>query len=323
MRYFNTIYLLLLVYTIAALIFWGFSLYKQSERIYHLQVFHLRSGADSVNNPPRFREQMDELEETRMTRRKQYLGEGSTFLLVIFIGAAIVYTSFLRSIRLSKQQTNFMLSVTHELKSPIAAMKLNLQTLEKYKLDEEKKNLLIDKCIKEANRLNELCNNMLLASQMEGGQYKPMKEKLSFKELIETMVRDYQQRYPERFVADIASEGHTVFADKLMLQMAISNLIENAIKYSPADKTILLVTKTKGDRLTFQVSDEGHGVPDSEKQKIFRKFYRIGNEDTRKTKGTGLGLYLTQRIIKEQKGTLTVKDNTPTGAIFELSLPLA
>ena len=323
MRYFNTIYLLLLVYTIAALIFWGFSLYKQSERIYHLQVFHLRSGADSVNNPPKFREQMAELEETRMTRRKQYLGEGSTFLLVIFIGAAIVYTSFLRSIRLSKQQTNFMLSVTHELKSPIAAMKLNLQTLEKYKLDEEKKNLLIDKCIKEANRLNELCNNMLLASQMEGGQYKPMKEKLSFKELIETMVRDYQQRYPERFVADIASEDHTVFADKLMLQMAVSNLIENAIKYSPADKTILLMTRTKGARLTFQVSDQGHGVPDSEKQKIFRKFYRIGNEDTRKTKGTGLGLYLTQRIVREQKGTLTVKDNMPSGAIFELSLRLA
>jgi K+-sensing histidine kinase KdpD len=323
MRYFNTIYLLLLLYTIAALIFWGFSLNKQSERIYHLQVFHLQSQVDSVSNPGKYHEEMKELEETRSTRKKQYLGEGSTFLLVIFIGAAIVYTSFLRSIRLSRQQNNFMLSVTHELKSPIAAMKLNLQTLEKYQLDEEKKHLLIDKCIKESNRLNDLCNNMLLASQMEGGQYKASKEKMSFTELVEASVRDYTQRYPGRFLAEIADFDTMVHGDKLMLQMAISNLIENAIKYSPPDKLITLKLFPKNKRLCFQVMDQGTGVPDNEKQKIFRKFYRIGNEDTRRTKGTGLGLYLTQRIIKEHKGKINVKDNEPAGAIFELSLPLA
>ena len=323
MRYFNTIYLLLLLYTIAALIFWGISLNKQSERIYELQAFHLRSQVDSVISPGQYHEEMKELEKTRSIRKKQYLGEGSTFLLVIFIGAAIVYMSFLRSIRLSRQQNNFMLAVTHELKSPIAAMKLNLQTLEKYQLDEERKHLLIDKCIKESNRLNDLCNNMLLASQMEGGQYKASKEKMNFAELVEASVRDYTQRYPERFFAEIAEFDSLVNGDKLMLQMAISNLIENAIKYSPPDKLITLKLFPKNKGLCFQVMDQGTGVPDNEKLKIFRKFYRIGNEDTRRTKGTGLGLYLTQRIVRAHKGKISVKDNEPAGAIFELFLPLA
>src|SRR5690606_22372514 len=155
------LFLLLLAYVIAALLFWGFSLHRHSEQIYRLQELHLKSVVDSFAHPDEFHREMEKLEQTRATRKKQYLGEGFTFLLVIFIGAAVVYSSFRRSIRLSRQQTNFMLSVTHELKSPIAAIKLNLQTLQRHQLDKEKKTLLIQQCIKEANRLNDLCNNML------------------------------------------------------------------------------------------------------------------------------------------------------------------
>ncbi|RYZ35093.1 MAG: two-component sensor histidine kinase [Sphingobacteriales bacterium] len=322
MKFFNTIYLLLLVYIIAALIFWGFSLRRQSEQIYDQQVIHLRSQLDSSQHAELFNKKVAELDEKRMKRKKQYIGEGTTFLLVIFIGAAVVYTSFRRSIRLSRQQNNFMLSVTHELKSPIAAMKLNLQTLEKYKLDEEKKNLLIDKCIKESNRLNDLCNNMLLASQMEGRQYKSAKEKLNFTELVETFVRDYTNRYQERIVADLTHEDLVFNGDRLMLHMAMSNLVENALKYSPADAVIKVILAAKGNSAVFQVIDEGEGIPDAEKNKIFRKFYRLGNENTRKTKGTGLGLYLTDKIVRQHKGRISVKDNSPRGSVFELILPL-
>jgi signal transduction histidine kinase len=321
MRFFNIIYSLLLVYIVAALLFWGFSLHKQGEQIYDQQTLHLRSQIDSTGNPEKFNEEMRKLEVKRLSRKKQYLGEGSTFLLVIFIGAAVVYSSFRRSIRLSKQQNNFMLSVTHELKSPIAAMKLNLQTLEKYKLDEEKKNLLIDKCIKESNRLNDLCNNMLLASQMEGRQYKPTKEELDFSELIEAVSREYVARYQGRFGEDIEPGRVKIWGDKLMIQMALNNLLENAIKYAPPDKSVTIRSFAKNRQVCFQVIDEGPGIPDHEKHKIFRKFYRIGNENTRRAKGTGLGLYLTQKIIRQHKGKIAVKDNKPSGAIFEITLP--
>ncbi|HRO42365.1 MAG TPA: HAMP domain-containing sensor histidine kinase [Flavipsychrobacter sp.] len=323
MRFFNIIYLLLLAYTIAAMLFWGFSLNKQSKIIYEQELFHLRSQTDSISQPEIFAAQREKFEEKRERRRKQYLGEGSTFLVVILIGAAVVYSSFLRSIRLSRQQNNFMLSVTHELKSPIAAMKLNLQTLEKYQLDEEKKYTLIDKCIKEANRLNDLCNNMLLASQMEGRQYKATKEKLSFTELVEYVTKEYAQRYPDRFETAISNEENVLTGDRLMLQMAVSNLIENAIKYSPSSTGIIIKLSETSRHISLQVIDEGVGIPDNEKHKIFRKFYRLGNENTRTTKGTGLGLYLTQKIVRQHKGKISVKDNVPTGSIFELILPLA
>lgn len=324
MRYFNTLFLLLLAYIIAALVYWGLLLNKQSRIIYEQEIFHLRSQIHRGELPRQFIEQKTEFEDKRERRKKQYIGEGSTFLLVIFIGAAVVYSSFLRSIRLSRQQNNFMLSVTHELKSPIAAMKLNMQTLEKYQLDEEKKNALIDKCIQEANRLNDLCNNMLLASQMEGGQYKSIKEHFSFTELVQFKVREYIQRYPTRFEdEEITGQPNVICGDKLMLQMAISNLIENALKYSTADKTIKIKLTERNGNAVLEVADMGVGIPDSEKNKVFRKFYRIGNENTRTTKGTGLGLYLTQRIVKRQKGRIIVKDNEPSGSIFEIQIPLA
>lgn len=320
MRFFPTVYLLLLIYVLAALIFWGLSLQKQSIRIFDQEQLTLQAQIDSTQTPLQYATRLHELEKKRDTRTKQYLGEGSTFLLVILIGAAVVYTSFKRSLRLSRQQNNFMLSVTHELKSPIAAMKLNLQTLEKHRLEEAQQHQLIGRCVLEADRLNDLCNNMLLASQMEGRQYKPAKERLDFSALAEESMRDYTGRYPGRFDVAIAPDI-ALMGDKLLLQMAVHNLVENSIKYTPADKPIHISLKESGGVAVFEVADEGTGIADREKKKIFNKFYRVGNEETRKTKGTGLGLYLTARISHQHRGKVTIKDNQPSGAIFQICLP--
>jgi len=321
MRFFTTVHLLLLTYVVAALVFWGFSLNEKSHEIYKQGVTILKTEVDSTMYPEMYNARTQQLQSQLETRKKQYIGEGSTFLLVILIGAAVVYSSFRRSIRLSRQQNNFMLSVTHELKSPIAAMKLNLQTLERHQLDEEKKNLLIDRCVKEANRLNDLCNNMLIASQMEGRQYVPAREELQFDELVKASVKDYTSRYPNRFT-ETAADNCRLSGDKLLLQMAINNLLENAVKYTPADTIVSISLKAKGSSCILQIADNGPGIPDAEKAKIFNKFYLIGNEETRKSKGTGLGLYLTSKIVKQHNGKITVTDNTPAGSVFEITLPL-
>ncbi|MBS1589648.1 MAG: GHKL domain-containing protein [Bacteroidetes bacterium] len=323
MRFFNIIYLILLAYIIAALVFWGLSLNKQSKIIYEQQLLHLRSMTDSSAHPVYFDAEKRELEKNRERRLSQYIGEGGTFMLVILIGAAVVYSSVLRSNHLSRQQNNFMLAVTHELKSPIAAIKLNLQTLQRHHLDEEKKELLTERCIKEANRLNDLCSNMLLASQMEGRQYKPIRETLDINALIGSIIKEYTSRYPQRSFSFNKTSELKLLGDTLMLQMAFTNIIENAIKYSPAEKPITVSLKKKGNNAILQIADEGIGISDSEKQKIFRKFYRIGNENTRKTKGTGLGLYLAQKIIHQHDGKIVVRENQPNGAVFEISLPLS
>lgn len=323
MRFFTTVHILLLLYIITALIFWGISLHKQSLQIYELEKTALNVEISREQNAVLYDKRLSELKETKSSRTSQYIGEGSTFLLIILIGAAIVYSSFRRSIRLSRQQNNFMLSVTHELKSPIAAMKLNLQTLERHNLDQEKKQLLVDRCVKEANRLNDLCNNMLLASQIEGRQYKQAKETLDYTELVDESIRDYAVRYPNRFEQDDDFNDVSVAGDRILLQLAVNNLLENAVKYTPADKPIHISLKKKNGVANLQVKDQGVGIDDSEKGKIFNKFYRVGNEETRKSKGTGLGLYLTAKIVRQHKGKISVRDNTPNGAIFEISLPLA
>lgn len=322
MRLFTTAHLLLFLYVISAIVFWGISLEQKSQTIYELEYKHLKMDVDSVANATLYNNTLKEIQEKRSSRTKQYVGEGSTFLLVIIIGAAVVYTSFRRSIRLSRQQNNFMLAVTHELKSPIAAMKLNLQTMARHNLDEEKKSLLIDRCVGESNRLNDLCNNMLLASQIEGRQYKAAKEPINFTELISDSLKDYDQSYANRFEHGELPELH-LNGDKTLIQMAVNNLLENAVKYTPKTEPVQISLQEQNGQAILQVADKGVGIPDDEKSKVFDKFYRVGNEETRKAKGTGLGLYLTRKIVKQHKGKITVKDNVPHGAIFEMSFPVA
>jgi signal transduction histidine kinase len=322
MRVFTSLYILILVYIIAALVFWEINLQKQSGRIYAQEVITLRNQVDSARLPNIYNHEMGMLNQKLKSRTMQYVGEGATFLIVILIGAAVVYGSFARRMMVSKQQNNFMLAVTHELKSPVAAIKLNLQTLEKHQLNEEKRKLLIDRCISESNRLNDLCNNMLFTSQIEGRQYKPAMETFSLSVLAEDMVADIAMRYSRRFQEEIDA-GCKVVGDAPMLRIAISNLLENAIKYTPASQPITITLTHKPPMVELSIADEGPGIPDSEKRRIFEKFYRIGNEDTRKTKGTGLGLYLSSKIVEQHKGRITVTDNTPYGSVFHIQLPQA
>jgi len=321
MRFFTSIHLLLLAYIVAALVYWEIALQKQKTLIYQKDMAILNTQVDSTANPTVYHERMGELSHNLTLRTDQYIGEGTTFLIVILIGAVVVYTSFRRHILLSRQQNNFMLSVTHELKSPIAAMKLNLQTLEKHKLDESKKMLLLERCIRESSRLNDLCNNMLFASQLEGRQYKQARELFDLSALAKDAISEYAARYPRKFRDDIMPECD-VNGDRVMLQMAINNLLENAVKYTPADKLITLSLHKTQAGIVMRIEDEGAGIPDAEKKKIFNKFYRIGNEESRKSKGTGLGLYLTNKIVQQHKGRIAVRDNKPSGTVFEINLPL-
>ncbi|MCY7409311.1 MAG: sensor histidine kinase [Chitinophagales bacterium] len=103
----------------------------------------------------------------------------------------------------------------------------------------------------------------------------------------------------------------------------ITNLIENAIKYSTDQSKIRIDLKEVNEKVVLKIADDGLGIPDSEKKKVFQKFYRIGQEETRKTKGTGLGLFIVEKIMALHKGNVSVSDNLPRGSIFEVTLPKA
>ncbi|TAL41596.1 MAG: two-component sensor histidine kinase, partial [Chitinophagaceae bacterium] len=284
-------YWLLLIYIIAALVWWFISLENQNRDMKSLRLVNIHSQKDSITIR-QLEKDVEFINDEYRRNATKYIGEGITFFILILIGAAFVYRSVRRQIRLQQQQQNFMMAVTHELKTPISVARLNLETLQKYHLDPEMQKKLIQMTLQETARLNTLTNNILISSQLEGGGYVFSKDELDLSDLFRDCIQDYKNRYTDRkFIEEIQPEIE-IEGDALLLQMLINNLLDNAVKYSPKEKPVICRLQKKNSRGWLSIIDEGPGIPDTEKKKVFEKFYRVGNESTRKTQGTGLGLYL-------------------------------
>ncbi len=307
-------YWFLLVYIVIALVFWYLELQQQNRQMYHYRVEQLKK------DQPDFSIQLSLLEDARRRKTAQYIGEGSTFLLLILVGAVFVYRATRRQLRLSQQQQNFMMAVTHELKTPIAVTQLNLETLQKRKLEEAQQQRLINNSLQETNRLNSLTNNILVASQLEAGMNSVNQQWVDISELAERTVHDYSTRLPQRIIQAHIQPGIEVQSEMALLQMLISNLLDNAIKYSGKEDKVEMKLEKSNAHVVLSVLDEGIGIPATEKKKVFDKFYRVGSEETRTTKGTGLGLYICRQIVRALGGTITITDNTPKGSIFTVRL---
>ena len=261
----------------------------------------------------------NEIKALEKRKYAQYLGEGVTFLLLIVAGAIFVFRAVRRELRISQQQQNFMIAITHELKTPISVAKLNLETMQKRKLDEPQQQRLIQTTLQETNRLNALCNNMLLSSQMEAGGYRLTNEETNISELISNCVQDFITRYPQQKIKTAIKPDIFISGDRLLLQILANNLIDNAIKYG-AKETVSVLLSEENNKIFFRVSDYGKGIAAAEKDKIFSKFYRVGNAATKGAKGTGLGLYLCKKIAGQHNANISVTDNSPSGANFTVIL---
>ena len=311
------VYWFLLVYMIAALFWWFIALEKQNQEITNIRLSELKK------DDPAYFAQAITIGEAKKRKTAQYIGEGSTFLALMLLGAVFVFRATRRQLKLSQQQQNFMMAVTHELKTPIAVAQLNLETLQKRKLDEGKQQKLIANTLQEANRLNTLCNNILFASQLDAGAYTSEKEEINFTDMVEGCVDDFKNRFPQRNIKEEMPESIYLNGETFLLQMLVNNLIENALKYSPKESTVTISLHEENKKVKLTVSDEGQAIPTEEKKKIFDKFYRIGNENTRKAKGTGLGLYLCRKIVESHNGYISVTDNHPVGSKFTASFTTA
>ncbi len=306
----TSVYWLMLLYILAALFWWFIALNNQNKIMNDLRM------QDLQKDDPQFAMKHNKIIAEKNRKTAQYIGEGTIFLALILIGAVFIYRATRRQIKLSQQQQNFMMAVTHELKTPIAVTRLNLETLLKRKLEPDKQERLISHTIQETDRLNVLCNNILLAAQLDSGSYRITKQEINLSELIDGCAEDFKIRFPQRKIEALIQEGIYIESEELLLQMLVNNLIDNALKYSPKEAVVMVSLNESDKKIKLQVSDEGNGLTDDEKKKVFEKFYRTGNENTRKTKGTGLGLYLCRKIVEDQKGKIVVSDNQPSGTIF-------
>ncbi|MEP7141672.1 MAG: HAMP domain-containing sensor histidine kinase [Ferruginibacter sp.] len=312
LRFIFLVYWVLLSYIIAALVWWFIALNQQNSQMAAFELSQLKS------NDPQYNSRLEKINDIEKRKTAQYIGEGTIFLLLILSGAVFIYRAVRRQFKSGQQQQNFMMAITHELKTPIAVTKLNLETLQKRKLDDSQRQRLIQNTIQEANRLNALCNNMLLASQIEAGAHHIAKEEISLTDLVNDCANDFMIRYPQRIFNKEVDGNIDINGDMLMLQMAVNNLIDNAIKYSAKESVVTIILQQQGNSITLKVKDEGKGIDAAEKKKVFDKFYRIGNKATKGAKGTGLGLFLTKKIAEQHLANIFVTDNVPTGSIFTI-----
>lgn len=251
-------------------------------------------------------------------------GEGSVFIVLLLFGFFITYRAFKKEIAVSNQQRNFLMAITHELKTPIASIKLLWQTIASRKLEPEQVKDLSNKGVENADRLNQMVENILLATKIEEQLFILQKEKVSLEKIIADTIQRNQNGFLKNhkfsFLHSVSSD-FSMLGDEMGLSSIVINLLENAAKYSEAGSEICISLENKTNALVLNISDEGEGIPEEEKKNIFKKFYRVGNENTRKNKGTGLGLFIVKNLVELHNGTIEVRDNSPKGAIFTLQFP--
>lgn len=256
-------------------------------------------------------------------KRREYMivGEGIVFVISMAIGVWLINRGYNKEVTAAQQRRNFLLSITHELKSPLASIRLILETFRKRKLTEEQADKLTRNGLTETERLTTLVNDLLLSAKLET-VYEPHLESTDLAKLVRDILQKLRDKYP-KVTFSLREDNHipAIEADRLGLTSVILNLLENAVKYTPDSPKIEVVLDRVEDIVSLAVADNGIGISDRDKRQIFEKFYRVGNEDTRRTKGTGLGLFIVKEIVKSHEGQISVLDNQPKGTIFRIQLP--
>lgn len=289
---------------------WGMLLYRKNKELHEYKRQHISSDT-----------QYQSLLKEYQRDTYMIVGEGLVLGLTMLAGIWIINRSASREIASINNQNNFLLSVSHELKSPIAAIKLAIETVLRPKLPEEKKAKLLTQALDDTDRLQSMVQNVLLSASIDTEELALYNEHLDINGIIYDLIKKYEKKGIS-ISHDLPQKEVSIKGDKKALEMMINNIIENGVKYS--DRAPLDISAIHTDRsYTISIADHGIGIPDKEKMNIFNRFYRVSNPEVRERGGTGLGLYLAHQIALAHGGDITVSDNGARGSIFSITLPLS
>ncbi|HEV3136402.1 MAG TPA: HAMP domain-containing sensor histidine kinase [Pirellulales bacterium] len=249
---------------------------------------------------------------------------GTLFLVLVLVGVVLYLLISIKGIRLNQRQSNFMDSVSHELKSPIASLKLYLQTLARRSVTEQQQANFYRFMLDDVERLDSLINHMLDAARLD---QQPIETDIANVELS-NMLRSCAETACLRYHLPIetirlSATGAMLRARPIDIEMVFRNLIDNAIKYGGAEPVVEIDSQFVGDSsVVTRVIDNGPGIPAKLRRKIFGRFVRLGSELERSQSGTGLGLFIVRTLVKRLHGKITVRDRGhQPGTIFEVQLP--
>jgi two-component system phosphate regulon sensor histidine kinase PhoR len=254
------------------------------------------------------------------------LSVGSSMFVFVLLGVVLYLVWSIQQINLNRRQSNFIDAVTHELKSPITSLKLFLQTLGKRNIDEAQRQEFYHSMLDDVDRLDQLITQLLDVARLQQDSNEPEPESWV---AIESTLEEFTnklvaQHHISRDCVSIECPPCDVWARRVDIDILVRNLIDNALKYAgkPPVVEIKVRVDSQSGNTTILVSDNGIGIPRHLHRKIFRRFYRVGNELERTKPGTGLGLFLVRSIVRRIRGSIRVVDLPKnSGSRFELVLP--
>lgn len=296
-------YVLSLVVAVALLVFWVVYIVRSVARVQEL------AGRVGVSDP-----------------RSHWvvLAIGCILFLVLIVGITYQLGQALSTGRYSRKQEEFVSNVTHELKSPLAAIKLHAQTLRELDLTVEERRHSVDLVLEQAERMGHLIDDVLESSRMVQRKRRPRLEPVALGPFLESFLQANRHRIEAQGVtlSTAVETGSVVLATEEALERIVNNLLENAARFSARDGEVRLRVADLGEEVQIEVEDDGIGIPKKELTKVFDRFYQIGKELGGRRGGTGLGLSIVSGLVRELGGTVRAhsQEGRP-GARFVVSLP--
>ncbi len=271
---------------------------------------------------------VEALDAERDSRRNRYAWEGGFFLIVLSAAIGVLWRAVRTEMGLRRRQHNFVTAVTHELKSPLASVRLSAETLQYREADPETRERLIERLLKSLDRMDETVSNILDTARIDEGKLALAAEAVVLAPFIHETVDllEAEAQSAGVTVKISANDALTVYADRLALAAVLRNLIANAIDAAAGTENATVTVAANGSdaETVVEVRDNGRGFDSADGEKLFEKFYRRGNEMQREGRGTGLGLYIARSLVLESGGQLSAHSDGPgRGAVFRATWPRA
>jgi two-component system, OmpR family, phosphate regulon sensor histidine kinase PhoR len=265
----------------------------------------------------------DALLDSHRRRVLMVVSEGSFFVLLLFVMIFLLWRTVRREVVLERQHRNFLSAITHELKSPLASMRLALETVLRGRADSGASSRFMENALQDTERLQSLVQKVLEVTRYSAGHASFDLRPTNLSALVDDCLRTFSSRAMAAGVqvdSDLQPDI-VVPLDGEAFPIVISNLLENAIKYGGTIPEIRVKLRESSGRAVLEVSDNGPGVEPAAMPFIFNRFFRGGDEMTRTAQGTGLGLYLARQIVTAHRGAADIASTGPNGTTFRITLP--
>ncbi|MDF1836262.1 MAG: HAMP domain-containing sensor histidine kinase [Planctomycetota bacterium] len=270
-------------------------------------------------------ERMDLLQSSLDRRINRYRWEGGFFLCVLLVGIAVLVRNVRQHGNLLQRQNNFLASVGHELKSPLASIKLSAETLEMREMEPARVRKLSERMLNDVFRLEKFVGNILDSARLEAGTRRFQQVSLPLGVMVADVCREVGARYQAVGLHCDTKGSCEIYGDEIGTRAVIQNLVDNACKSVQAagHGSVEVKLLEAHSKVELHVADGGLGFPPDESERIFERFYRVGSEMTRKTKGSGLGLHIARAAVEADSGRLVAHSDGPgKGATFTAKWPL-